>query len=139
MTDDSGPAAMSVSDHLAFLRSECSRMDIKWHPRHKESTLEGMIAKCAAMPNATRVSTESAFTMEVEDLVIKENVDPVFTAQVVKPISANTPADESNLMEVAPPVEQRSIPQDVLDALDYCNGYHRGNTKCIRAYIDEIR
>ncbi len=109
--DDSGPAASSVSPRLLELRQMCDRMDIKWHWKHKESSLEKLI---------------------------KENVDPVFTAQVVKPISANTPADESNLMEVAPPVEQRSIPQDVLDALAYCNSYHRANTARIKEYIESI-
>ena len=35
--------------------------------------------------------------------------------------------------------EQRPIPQYVLDALDYCGSYHRGNTKLIREYIESIR
>ena len=108
-TDDSGPAAMSVSEKLAFLRSDCDRVGIKWHWRHKQSTLEGMIRDyVAAMPDKTET------------------------------VSANTPAGESNLMEIAPPAEKRHIPQDVLDALDYCNGYHRGNTKRIREYIESI-
>ena len=106
-TDDSGTAAMSVSEHLRNLRAMCDSMNIKWHWRHKESTLERMIEDKRG-GTLVNVSAE-----EVTDAVIHAG-------------------------EIATPVK-REVPQDVLDALDYCNGYHRGNTKCIRAYIEEIR
>ncbi len=104
MTDDSGVAAMSVSRKLLALRQTCDSMDIKWHWRNKESTLEKLI---------------------------NENVDPVFTAHVIDHVKVAEAVSE-------PIREKRSIPQDVLDALDYCNGYHRGNTKRIREYIESI-
>ncbi len=99
-TSDSGPSATVVSPKLLELRQTCDRMDIKWHWRHKESTLEGYIAQFDEMKVTGPKITEAA---------------------------------------PEPEREQRPIPQDVLDALAYCNGYHRGNTKRIRAYIDEIR
>jgi len=71
----------------------CDSMDIKWHWKHKESSLEKLI-----------------------------NIEP----------------EEVTEAAPEPEREQRSIPQDVLDALDYCNGYHRGNTKRIREYIESI-
>ena len=115
MTDDSGVAAMSVSAKLLGLRQLCDDFGIKWHWRHKESTLEGMIKDKA--PPVTANENE---TIVVDGMVMADTntfINDGAQAVVVK----------------------RSIPQDVLDALDYCNGYHRGNTKRIRAYIDEIR
>ena len=99
-TDDSGPAAMVVTNRLAELRKTCDRMDIKWHWRHKESTLTDMVAQA------------------------------IVTAPIVHEAVESAP-------ELAR--ERREIPQDVKEALDYCDGYHRGNTKRIRAYIEEIR
>ena len=99
-TDDSGPAAVSVSPSLLGLRQTCDRMDIKWHWRHKESTLEGMIN------------------------------DKEAKVEIIS-IQASGPSTEHQQ-------EQRSIPQDVLDALDYCNSYHRANTARIKEYIESI-
>ena len=93
MTDDSGVAAMSVSARLLELRQTCDSMDIKWHWKHKESSLEKLI-----------------------------NIEPAEVAEAAP----------------EPEREQRSIPQDVLDALDYCGSYHRGNTARIREYIESI-
>ncbi len=109
MTDDSGTAAMSVSAKLLALRQDCDRMDIKWHWRHKESTLEELIKE------------------KKPSLEIKATSDNFVLHTTVTP---EAPESER---------EKRHVPQDVLDALAYCDGYHRGNTKCIRAYIEEIR
>ena len=98
--------AVSVSPELLELRQACDSKDIKWHWRHKESTLEGLIKDCAS------VMPENTPFEEVAEAAIR-------AGEMVTP-------------------EKRHIPQDVLSALEYCDGYHRGNTKCIRAYIEEI-
>ena len=105
-TDDSGPAATNVSKRLAALRRDCDLMNIKWHWRHKESTLEGMISEMADVAPAERMTATK----------VKSSIEDVTEALR----------------------EQRSIPQDVLDALDYCGSYHRGNTARIREYIESI-
>ena len=102
-------ATASVSPRLLELRQTCDRVDIKWHWRHKESTLEELIAK------------NVVFTVPAP----ADQVDPLSHSDV-----ATFPERVR---------EKRHMPQDVKDALAYCDGYHRGNTKCIRAYIEEIR
>ena len=101
--------AVKVSPRLLELRQACDRVDIKWHWRHKESTLEELIAK---------------------------NVEFTVPAPACQ-VDALPNTDVSTFPERVR--EKRHIPQDVLGALEYCDGYHRGNTKCIRAYIEEIR
>jgi len=105
MTDDSGVAAMSVSARLLELRQTCDSMDIKWHWKHKESSLEKLI--------------------NIESVEVADQADPYSHADVA--------AFPERVRE------KREVPQDVLDALAYCDGYHRGNTKRIRAYIEELR
>jgi hypothetical protein len=82
-------------------------MGIRWHHKHKVSSLEGLIKEKMDVAPANE---------NVENIVVK----------IVEPASE-------------PAREKREIPQDVLSALEYCDSYHRGNTKCIRAYIEEIR
>ena len=114
MTDDSGTAAMNVSAKLLALRQACDRMGIKWHWKHKESSLEELIRRKAAPVSGLQAMGEAV------DKVMTDVVDEVITT-------------------MEPEREKRHVPQDVLDALAYCDGYHRGNTKCIREYIEEIR
>ena len=109
-TDDSGPAATVISPKLLGLRQACDSMDIKWHWRHKESTLEGLL-------------------LEAGDA---ETVD----AALMKQTKTIDQIDTSSHADVR---EKRSIPQDVLDALAYCNSYHRANTAIIKEYIERIR
>ena len=99
---------VSIPERLGSLRRSCDNMGIKWHPRHKESTLEALVKEKTVRGTVTFGTAKTVVT-------------------------------EAAPVAPEPEREQRPIPQDVLDALDYCNGYHRGNTKCIRAYIDEIR
>ncbi len=106
--------AVNVPPRLLGLRQTCDSMNIKWHWKHKESSLEELIKRKAAPVSGLQAMGEAV------DKVMTDVVEEVVTA-------------------AEPEREKREIPQDVLDALDYCNGYHRGNTKCIRAYIDEIR
>ncbi len=97
--------AVSVSPELFGLRQTCDSMNIKWHWKHKESSLETLI-KEKTVPGTI------------------EN----FAVDVIKPAT-----------EVAEPErEKRHIPQDVLSALEYCDGYHRGNTRRIREYIESL-
>ena len=113
-TDDSGPAATNVSPKLLGLRQLCDDFDIKWHWRHKESTLEGLIKD--KQPPVTANETE---TIVVDGMACNDT---------------NTFTNDSTQGVVA----KREIPQDVLDALAYCNSYHRANTARIKEYIESI-
>jgi hypothetical protein len=83
-------------------------VNIKWHWRHKESTLEELIAK----------NVEFTVPAPADQVDTLSDTDMAVFSERVR--------------------EKRHIPQDVKDALEYCDGYHRGNTKRIRAYIEEI-
>ena len=96
-----------VVGSIVELRRTCDDMGIRWHHKHKVSSLEGLIkekmAEAPAEPN---------------------QVDPLCDS------------DMSRFPERAR--EKRHIPQDVLSALEYCDGYHRGNTRRIREYIESL-
>ena len=113
--DDSGTAAVMVSPELKELRATCDRLDIKWHHRHKESTLR------------TRINGAVENELEPED----RNPDGNYTApdpEAIKHPKKPKPK----------PRPKRFIPQDVEEALDYCGSYHRGNTRRIREFIESI-
>ncbi len=105
--DDSGPAATSVSPRLLHLRQTCDSMDIKWHWKHKESSLEKLINDREAEEAPVERMTATKVKASIEDVT-----------EALR--------------------EKRSIPQDVLDALAYCNSYHRANTARIKEYIESI-
>ena len=109
MTDDSGAAAVSVTQELQDLRHACDRLDIKWHWRHKATSLIRMI-----QDNEDQAKPQN--TVEVELIAVADNGAPDSTS--IKPV--------------------RQIPHDVESALEYMMSYKRANAKLVRSFIESL-
>lgn len=106
--DDSGTAAMKISPELQNLRGTCDRMDIKWHWRHKASSLIKMIKEVERTANSR------------------------MTAEKTIALGSNGEPDSTSLKPVT------EIPADVRAALDYMYAYKRANAKLVEAFIESL-
>jgi len=113
MADDSGAAAVMVKPELKELRETCDRLDIKWHPRHKAETLRDKINECQIG------TTTNTF-----------GIDKMTATEVVAIKHPKKPRPK--------PRPKRSIPQDVLEALEYMDAYSKARGGRVREYIESL-
>ena len=115
--DDSGTAAVMVTPELKELRSTCDRLGIRWHHRNIETTLQARIN--GAIENE----------LEPED----RNPDGNYT--VPDPEAIKHPKKPKPKPK---PRQPRGIPQDISEALEYMNSYHRARARRVREYIESL-
>ncbi len=109
MTDDSRAADVSVTQELQDLRHTCDRLDIKWHWRHKATSLLKMIKE-------------------------REEADNPVLAVVSDEGSTVTATVNSGTVAVRP----RTIPANVEGALEYMMSYKRANARLVRSFIESL-
>ncbi len=124
MTDDSGAAAVSVTQELQDLRYACDRLDIKWDYRHKSKTLLRRIKQAEEEANPVVTLTEPTTSSATANVAIE---------------SVSVMGKEGHMVEFTNNSHRpREIPHDVEAALEYMMSYKRANAKLVRSFIESL-